>query len=162
MRGRPKRLRRVTNAPIISGVKPYGKGITLKKDEAIFLLYEEYEALRLSDYEKKNQCDSASVMGVSRPTFTRIYISAREKIAQSFVEGKQLIIEGGKVTFDSEWYCCSQCGALFNLVEENNQNCPICDSNEVAPYNPTDENVTYVNTRKRCGRGQCNRRKNNF
>ncbi|MFA7115657.1 MAG: Zn-ribbon containing protein [Bacteroidales bacterium] len=130
MAGRPKITRRMTSVPIISGFYPYGK--LVKKDTSPILIhYEEYESLRLCDYEKYNQSDAAEIMEISRPTFTRIYISVREKIAQAFVEGKSMKIEGGKVCFDNEWYRCTKCGSVFN--NSNNEeifSCPLCGSEE--------------------------------
>lgn len=102
--GRPQKVRRVAQAPSVSGFKPYGGALPNKK-EAVFLLCEEYEALRLNDYERYNQCEAATIMQISRPTFTRIYISAREKIATAFVEGRQIIVEGGKVEYEQGWEC---------------------------------------------------------
>ena len=72
--------------------------------------YEEYEAIRLSDFEFFGQVESAKAMGVSRPTFARIYESARRKVAEAFVQGRSIVFEGGKVYFDSEWYSCNKCG----------------------------------------------------
>ena len=92
---RPKKIRRMTSIPTVSGFKPYGINNAKSKENAVFLLCEEYEALRLNDYEKCNQCEAAVIMQVSRPTFTRIYMSARQKIASAFIEGRQIIIEGG-------------------------------------------------------------------
>ena len=81
--------------PSVAGFVPYGDDIAKDKDPVI-LHYEEYESLKLSDYDGHTQCESSEVMGISRPTFTRIYMSAREKIAKAFVEGRKIIVEGGK------------------------------------------------------------------
>lgn len=118
------------NPPSVKGFKPYGSVTALPKKEAIGLLFEEYEALKLCDYEMKNHSDAATIMCVSRPTFTRIYSSARQKIAKAFVEGRQIIIEGGKVYFDSSWYSCNSCGCYFNITqkEEKINKCPLCGS----------------------------------
>ena len=76
--------------------------------ETIFLNLEEYEAIRLCDYEMLNHHQASILMAVSRPTLTRIYSKARQKIAVALVQGKQIIIEGGKIYFDSEWYSYGQ------------------------------------------------------
>ena len=78
----------------------------------INLLYEEYEALRLCDYSMENHNRASEIMEVSRPTFTRIYASARQKLASAFVEGRQIVIEGGKVYFDSDWHICNDHGGV--------------------------------------------------
>ncbi len=133
MKGRPKLVRKISFMPIISGFKPYGENVTNKDGESVFLLYEEYEALRLNDYEKHSQCEAAMIMEVSRPTFTQIYMSARQKIAKAFVEGRKIIVEGGKVELDSGWYWCNNCNAMFSLKEEKETVCALCGSNKVIP-----------------------------
>ncbi len=130
MSPRIKRIRKVVNPPAIKGFKPYGLQRRDENAESVNLLIEEYEALRLCDYEKLTHAQACRLMQISRPTFTRIYASAREKIATAFVEGKQMIIEGGKVYFDSEWYCCSDCSCHFNHPDKEAiiENCPLCHS----------------------------------
>lgn len=132
---RPHKSRKITQPPVISGFKPYGGTNKRQKREVVFLLCEEYESLRLSDYEKCNHSEAAKIMQVSRPTFTRIYIAAREKIAKAFVEGKQIIIEGGKIEYDNDWFYCSDCECTFNkLTEITPCNCPLCESGNIEPY----------------------------
>jgi len=65
------------------------------------LLFDEYEVVRLLDYEGKQQSEAAELMMVSRPTLTRIYMEARRKIATAIVEGCQLRITGGNTDFAS-------------------------------------------------------------
>lgn len=134
MKGRPKSIRKISFIPAVSGFRPYGGNASQSRLKGIYLLYEEYESLRLNDYEKHTQCESAAIMGVSRPTFTRIYQSAREKIAKAFVEGLRIIIEGGKVQLDGDWYVCSSCGALFSTAGQEENSCPLCGSAETSPY----------------------------
>jgi uncharacterized protein len=119
MSPRNKRLRKVLNPPAIKGLKPYGPEVDENKTSVVTLLFEEYEALRLCDYDKFNHHQACVIMGVSRPTFTRIYAAARQKIAKTLVEGSQLSIEGGKVYFDSDWYHCSNCTCYFNNPEKD-------------------------------------------
>jgi predicted DNA-binding protein (UPF0251 family) len=130
MSPRPFRLRKVSNPPVISGFKPYRNKSIDEKAEAIFLQYEEYEALRLCDYEMLNHQQASVLMAVSRPTLTRIYSRARRKIAEAFVMGKQIIIEGGKIYFDSDWFSCKECGCFFNNSEKLREikECPLCKS----------------------------------
>jgi predicted DNA-binding protein (UPF0251 family)/DNA-directed RNA polymerase subunit RPC12/RpoP len=125
-------LRKVSNPPLIKGFKPYGIASELGTEE-VKLLYEEYEALRLCDYDMLNHYQASVMMGVSRPTFTRIYASALQKIAKAFIEGRQISIEGGKVYFDSEWYHCTSCGCYFNNPEKEKEvdTCPLCKSGQI-------------------------------
>ena len=87
---RPRKSRRIFRPPLVSGYIPFGssKGIV----DSISLLYEEFEALRLADYENLSQHEAAGSMEVSRPTFSRIYDMARQKMAKVLVEGLTLKI----------------------------------------------------------------------
>jgi len=58
---------------------------------------DEFETIRLLDYQSLEQEKVAELMGISRPTVTRIYASARKKIAEALTEGKAICIEGGPV-----------------------------------------------------------------
>ena len=180
MKGRPKSIRKISFIPAVSGFRPYGDNIGKSRRACVFLLYEEYEALRLNDYEKHSQCESAAVMQVSRPTFTRIYMSAREKIAKAFVEGLQIVVEGGKVELDGNWYSCRKCKAMFSVENGEPLVCALCGSKDVescalpetmatsetphyakanstADINGSDLKL-FKNKRGRvCGRGRCHR-----
>ena len=59
---------------------------------------DEFETIRLLDHVGLDQEKAAAEMGVSRPTVTRIYASARKKIADAIVLGQAICIEGGPVT----------------------------------------------------------------
>jgi len=133
MIGRPIKTRVVAGTPKVAGFNPYGKNKGENFKETIFLLYEEYEALRLCDYENNNQTKAAETMKVSRPTFTRIYMRARNKIAKAFVEGHSIHIEGGKVSYDNAWYKCNKCNSIFNNPKKGNGpiRCPLCNSLDI-------------------------------
>lgn len=133
MSPRPKLIRKVSNLPLVSGFKPYGGKESNSTFDPIFLHYEEYEAIRLCDFEMMNHHQASVIMQVSRPTLTRIYAKARYKIAEAFVKGVQIIIEGGKVYFDSEWFSCNSCGCYFNNPEKliEISMCPLCKSAEI-------------------------------
>lgn len=55
----------------------------------------EFEAIRLKDLESLGQKEAAEKMGISQPTFHRLVLSARKKMADSIVNGKSIKIEGG-------------------------------------------------------------------
>ena len=124
---RIKTPRKLTSLPAIKGFRPYGPDIN-KQAATIILYFEEYEAFKLCDYEGLNHNIAARLMQVSRPTFTRIYASARNKIAQAFAEGLPIGIEGGTVYFDSNWYQCNFCGCYFNQIDpaQTVEVCPLC------------------------------------
>ncbi|MCK9156394.1 MAG: DUF134 domain-containing protein [Paludibacteraceae bacterium] len=100
---RPKQCRRVKCPPEAKGFRPIACGCVRKK-EIVKLQIDEYEAIRLIDYEGLSQEDAARKMQVSRPTLTRVYDSARKTIAQALVDNKQLIIDEGNVEFYGEWH----------------------------------------------------------
>jgi predicted DNA-binding protein (UPF0251 family) len=131
---RSRTPRRISEPPVIKGFKPFGDSSGDIKLKTINLLLEEYEALRLCDYEHFNHEEAAELMGVSRPTFTRIYASALEKIASSFVKGQRIIIEGGHVYFDSKWCFCNDCECRFSnpFKKEEKITCPLCGSGTVS------------------------------
>lgn len=62
----------------------------------VTLAVDEFEAVRLKDLEGIGQVDAAKKMDVSQPTFCRILESARKKIADAIVNGKEIRIEGGE------------------------------------------------------------------
>jgi len=140
---RPTRLRRVSNPPLISGFRPYGGVAGEGQPQSVFLHLEEYEVIRLCDYESLSHHEAARVMDVSRPTLTRIYAKARAKISDALVTGKQIIIEGGKIYFDSEWHKCNGCHCLFNQPEKGliPEKCPLCGNSSIINYVPEDEST---------------------
>jgi predicted DNA-binding protein (UPF0251 family) len=149
MSPRPFKLRRISNPPSVSGFKPYGNKKDTDQAQSVFLNLEEYEALRLCDYEMLNHQQASVIMSVSRPTLTRIYSKARQKIAEALVLGKQIIIEGGKIYFDSEWYSCKSCGCFFNNPDKQEEikECPLCRSSDFQNYQPEYEQSEEAITR---------------
>jgi len=126
----PKRIRKVNNPPHFKGFRPMG---VVSEGQPVVLNYEEYESIRLSDYELMGQVEAAKIMEISRPTFARIYESARRKVAQAFINGSPIVFEGGKVYFNSDWYSCSRCGCWFNhpLKDQQVTGCALCGSPDI-------------------------------
>ncbi len=90
---RPRKSRRVCCLPESNLFGPLNSPKGLR--EYILMTVEEYESIRLMDFEGLNQEESAEIMGVARSTLQRIYEDARKKMAESLVKGKVLKIEGG-------------------------------------------------------------------
>lgn len=90
---RPKRFRKIRFQPDVTYFKPAGVRI-VDLEESIITM-DELEAVRLKDFEGLNQIDAAKKMNISQPTFHRLLLDARKKIADSLVNGKALKIEGG-------------------------------------------------------------------
>lgn len=88
---RPSRCRRVCAEPCYRSFSPNGSEGT----PCVHLTVDEYEAIRLVDYEKQTHEGSAALMGVSRTTVTEIYERARYKLADCIINGKTLRIGGG-------------------------------------------------------------------
>lgn len=63
--------------------------------EFVLMSVEEYESIRLIDFEGMNQEACADRMNVARSTIQRMYNDAKQKIADALVNGKVLKIEGG-------------------------------------------------------------------
>ena len=59
------------------------------------LAVDEFESVRLKDLEGLNQEECARKMNISQPTFHRLVLAARKKIADALVNGKAIKIEGG-------------------------------------------------------------------
>lgn len=91
---RPRRGRCVAGEPVVPCFKP--RGIPVMKLEQVALALDEFEALRLADYERCYHDAAAARMAVSRPTFGRILAGARHKVADALVNGKLLWIEKDK------------------------------------------------------------------
>jgi len=63
--------------------------------EEIILQVDEFEAARLKDLEGLEQEECAKKMSISQPTFHRLVVSARKKLADAIINGKAIRIEGG-------------------------------------------------------------------
>jgi predicted DNA-binding protein (UPF0251 family)/uncharacterized protein YbaR (Trm112 family) len=138
MSPRPKRQRRLSEPPFLTGFVP--ENGDFNPQESITLFFEEYEALKLADYEGLSQLEASKILEVSRPTFTRIYDSARKKIAKALVEHKRISISGGDVIFNEKWYTCNECESVFKLqqTDEKILTCPVCHSEQIVEIQHAD------------------------
>lgn len=118
------RCRRVESYPKITSFKP--AGIPRSCLEQVGLLVEELEAIRLKDQLGLEQEECAKRMQVSRPTFQRILVEARSKIADALINGKELHIEGGD-------YClgADSCRRQARRAEKS-ASCPFINSADCA------------------------------
>lgn len=127
---RPKKARIVHRPPLFTRFKPMGwRGQDLASIE---MSLDEFEAIRLADYEGLDHQDGAVEMEISRSTFTRLLEEARKKFACFLIEGKTLIIRGGEIHFRGNLLKCLNCGHMFNIsIEEDSDKCPACGSQDV-------------------------------
>lgn len=89
---RPTKERKVCGLPENRGFGPLNG---CKKEDVILMSVDEYETIRLIDYEELTQADAAEQMHIARTTVQGIYSDARKKLAQAIVEGRKLQIAGG-------------------------------------------------------------------
>ncbi len=120
--------RKICLPPSVMVFKP--SGVPQKYLKRINLFFEELESLRLVNYEGKSQEEASVLMGVSRPTLTRIYNSALKKIVMALIEGKALYIEGGYYEYNNQWKRCNKCMALL-LNNEENHSCLQTNNNKI-------------------------------
>lgn len=88
---RTKCHRCIESDPKTTYFKP--RGIPMNLLEEINLEMDEFEAIRLRNYERLYQEKAAEKMKISRQTFGRILESANKKIADAMINGKAIRIE---------------------------------------------------------------------
>ena len=124
---RPKKHRRITCDPNSYYFKP--AGISLQTLEEIILEGDEIEAIRLSDPLGLSQEEAAFKMNISRATFGRIVNKAREKVADSIINGKAIKIsdELSAEIKEKIQFFCPNCGLRLRMKKRQHFNhCPKC------------------------------------
>lgn len=134
---RPTKWRKVEFIPNIQYFAPLE--IDPVDLEENILKIEELEAIRLKDLEGLEQEGCAEKMEISRQTFQRVLNTAREKVADSLINGKAIKIEGGNFTRNICPVKCLECGKEWNESYENFEkilkgeyNCPDCNSKRIS------------------------------
>ena len=89
---RPRKCRQVCGLPRNDAFVPVGCTYSA---EAVVITVDEYETIRLIDYEGLSQEACAASMQVARTTVQQIYNTARSKLAAALVEGRPFRIQGG-------------------------------------------------------------------
>ena len=89
---RPNKPKRVRSLPICERFMPEKGSCT---GHEILMAVEEYETLRLIDYQGLTQEECARKMGVGRATVQAMYTEARKKTARFLAEAATLRIHGG-------------------------------------------------------------------
>jgi predicted DNA-binding protein (UPF0251 family) len=135
---RPPKCRRVAFLPNVTYFKP--AGIPLRVLEEVRLSVEEAEAMRLKDIEGLEQEQGAERMNISRPTFQRVLVSSRRKIADAILNGKAIRIEGGSFELAFNRFKClsgHEWEVPFEaMVSAPPRLCPVCNTPDFMPLHP--------------------------
>ena len=125
--------RRVDFLPQVTYFKP--ANIPLTQLQEVRLSVEEAEAIRLKDIEGLEQEECAQRMCVSRTTFARTLLLARQKMADALVNGKAIRIEGGNYEMAVRRFRCGnghEWEAPFEVMINNPPElCPTCNTPEI-------------------------------
>jgi len=136
--GRQPMWRRVNFMPRITYFKP--SGVPISQLQEVCLSIEEVEAIRLKDFEGLEQEECAQKMNVSRTTFSRVLGSARQKVADTLLNGKAIRIEGG--SFEMAWrgFRCINghewTVPFETMITNPPQFCPTCHTASIMPLQP--------------------------
>lgn len=148
---RPQRCRRIGLLPPKSVFKP--AGVPGRDLDEVTLSVDEFEAVRLADYEGLYQEEAAQRMGVSRQTFGRIVETARRKVAHALVQGMALRIEGGVIQMaEQRTFECAACGHVWEVPfgAGRPEGCPSCQARNFHRVKEAGANLA-------AGRGCCHR-----
>jgi predicted DNA-binding protein (UPF0251 family) len=72
-------------------------GIPSTQLEKVVLEIDEFEAIRLCDYDGLSQIEAGEALGVSRGTVQRLLISGRKKIVDVLLYSKELVLKNEHV-----------------------------------------------------------------
>ncbi|MCR4963190.1 MAG: DUF134 domain-containing protein [Firmicutes bacterium] len=106
---RPCKRRRICALPACRRFAPADS--QARSGLAVAMTVDEYEAIRLIDWQGLTQEKCAEQMGVARTTVQSIYTNARKKLADCLVNRRELKIEGGEYLLcDGQAVCgCEKC-----------------------------------------------------
>ena len=112
---RPRKWRKVCAAPRCTHFSP-SQG--QNNDGVVEMTVDEYEAIRLIDYECFTQEQCAEQMEVARTTVQAIYQSARRKLADCIVNSRALIINGGEYRICDHGDSCCGRGCCYRCCDK--------------------------------------------
>jgi len=84
-KGRRKKVRYIQEMPKTALFSPRGKP---GRPDEVELRVDQFEAIKLADYQGYDQNQGAMVMGISRPSFGRILREGRRILSDALVNGK--------------------------------------------------------------------------
>lgn len=89
----PRRMKR-RNCRALDGERSFKpSGIPRTELETIILNIDEFEAIRLCDYDGLSQIEAGESLGVSRGTVQRLLISGRKKVVDALLHTKELVLK---------------------------------------------------------------------
>ena len=91
---RPRKWRKIC---VLPENDKFGPLEVHENEEYVNMSVDEYETIRLIDLEGYTQEECAAKMNVARTTIQGIYNTARYKLADVLVHGKNLVICGGNI-----------------------------------------------------------------
>ena len=124
---RPCKRRRICCLPECSMFGP--QKADMSEPQIITMTLDEFETIRLIDLEGMKQEECAEQMQIARTTAQAVYNSARSKLAECLIKGKELHIEGGNYELCDGTAprcgcgCRKRCSKINDpaKVEENNK-----------------------------------------
>jgi len=158
---RPHKCRRIFSNPDVIFFKP--AGIMMKELDEVVLTLDEFEAIRLADFDGLYQEKAAEQMNISRQTFGNIINSAHKKIADFLINVKSLQINGGVIEMveaEERHFKCYDCKHTFEVPFGTKRpgECPKCSSANI--HRSSDERGTGHNgCRQNQIGGKCGSRK---
>lgn len=130
--GRQKKTRTVESPPKNFRFSADSKKCNSTPEEStVIMRLDEFEVIRLVDKNGYDHAKAAEIMGISRPTVTKLLNKARGKLSELIIDGKTLIITGGSILFSEDVYCCKICKRPFKRESNEPLICPICQSTEI-------------------------------
>ncbi|MGI5825708.1 MAG: DUF134 domain-containing protein [Bacillota bacterium] len=117
---RPQKCRRICNAP---ERRSFHSEDGRDQESVVEITLEEFETIRLIDYEGMTQEECAAQMLVARTTVQRIYNAARKKLAVFMLEGGSLRISGGNYEICGNQQCRGQKHCCSCIGRDENGNC---------------------------------------
>ena len=132
---RPRKIRAIECPPYCKSFKP--QGIPTRYIKTVIISVEEYECVRLADYNNLEHQEASARLGISRSVFTRMLQTARNKIATAIIDGCELMIEGGEFNFENNRTRCLSCYNTYQAPKEEAPLtiCPNCSSDKLQNLN---------------------------
>lgn len=90
-----------------------------KHKETIQITVEQFETIRLIDYENLNQDEASKLMNVARTTVQALYDQARTLIATALIESKGIQVGGGHYELCDESSHKNKKGCMKNYSHEH-------------------------------------------